>query len=291
MRHIALVPTFLVALNGLDPAIAKEASPALPLQSGTPWQVDYGKTECRLVRNFGEGDQQASIQISRSGPLSLFNLAIHVPWISRNADLRMAKLKFDGADEWTQMLPGKTTSTEGRTFLIFPRLPWSFWSVLIEQVAANQPVVLRLRIANQEIALNLQKMKALTAQLDKCEDAMMANAGLDGPTLRSLKDAPAAIGSPLDWLRQEDYPPAMLRLDQSGGVLVRLGINETGKVTDCQIMEALGDEAFRKQTCDKLILRARFKPALSAAGTPVKSYSDQTVIWRARSGEGSFVAK
>ncbi|MBO9581252.1 MAG: energy transducer TonB [Sphingobium sp.] len=122
-------------------------------------------------------------------------------------------------------------------------------------------------------------MKAVKVELDKCEDALMSKAGLDGPSLRTLQRPATPIGSPSDWIKSDDYPFTMMSMGKSAALLVWLGIDETGKVTDCRVINGIGDGPFRKRSCDKLVERAKFEPAISASGSPARSYTERKIFW------------
>jgi hypothetical protein len=287
MRWRPFLPALLIAAAIGGDASAKTEVEVVPLETKAPWQVDYGENECRMARKFDVGNKAAVVQLNRDGPLSTFNLAISAPGTPSARDFRArnARLRFDGDADWVWSIVTRSKSTSGQEFMIFPRLNPSFWSGLEQRIAENRPVILRIGVGGFQMAFNLQKMKALKTEFDKCEDVLMNNAGFDGAALRSLRQRASPIPSSLPWLKSSDYPKEQAFQERQDALLVWLDIDATGSTTDCRVLDSLGDEAFHKVTCELLTKRAKFAPAISAEGTPVRSYRESLVFWTISRGD------
>ena len=66
----------------------------------------------------------------------------------------------------------------------------------------------------------------------------------------------------------QDYPVEALRNHWEGSVVAELTVNERGAVTVCKIVKSSGHEVLDATTCNLLIQRAKFKPAMDDAGRP-----------------------
>lgn len=103
-------------------------------------------------------------------------------------------------------------------------------------------------------------------------------------TFRS--SAPAAISSravPLrsksSWVAADDYPDAALRGEQEGQVTVKLAIDRSGEVADCDVIRSSGSQTLDGTTCRIIQRRARYRPATDTVGRPVASFDQHTVRW------------
>lgn len=77
------------------------------------------------------------------------------------------------------------------------------------------------------------------------------------------------LTSPGTWVTDDDYPAAARRADQQGTVTFRLEIDTKGLPANCSIVASSGSSELDQETCALMLRRARFSPALDAAGKPV----------------------
>jgi TonB family protein len=77
----------------------------------------------------------------------------------------------------------------------------------------------------------------------------------------------------------EDYPEDALWNAQEGTVRFRLDVDSQGAPTRCTILESAGP-ALDKATCDLIVGRARFHPALDAHGLAAAGSYSSTAAWR-----------
>jgi hypothetical protein len=56
-------------------------------------------------------------------------------------------------------------------------------------------------------------------------------------------------------------------------------VDETGKPLDCVPLKATASPAFAATTCQLLLQRAAFSPALDANGKPIRSIAVYTADW------------
>jgi len=91
--------------------------------------------------------------------------------------------------------------------------------------------------------------------------------------------APQPIGI-TTWITASDYPKLALRLGAEGLVAYRLEVDAAGKVTGCSITASSGQAGLDHPTCDLLLQRSRFTPAVDASGKRVASSFSSRIRWR-----------
>ncbi len=87
-------------------------------------------------------------------------------------------------------------------------------------------------------------------------------------------------GDPGSWITTDDYPPAALRDGKEGRTRFRLGVGADGRVTGCTVVSSSGFDELDQTACRILQRRARFAPAMNAAGQAVASSYSSSVLWR-----------
>ena len=84
---------------------------------------------------------------------------------------------------------------------------------------------------------------------------------------------------------QADYPISSWRNDSEGTVRYSVDVDADGKPTDCIIVSSSGDAALDAKTCEVIMERAEFSPALEDADTPVSGSLTRSYRWRKREPE------
>lgn len=77
-----------------------------------------------------------------------------------------------------------------------------------------------------------------------------------------------------------DYPSEAFRAKKEGNVAVRLTVSAAGRASNCTIRRSSGYKALDDAACWLLKRRARFVPALDAAGKPTQGQFDHLVMWK-----------
>jgi TonB family protein len=119
--------------------------------------------------------------------------------------------------------------------------------------------------------------------LRQCMNDQLRSWGIDPSTLAALSRRPRAShpGGPAGFFMSGDYPAAALRAHQSGQTTVRLDIGPDGRVISCGVLASSGHRSLDDRTCLILSRRARFEPALDAAGAPTAAPFVTRVRWNA----------
>ena len=81
------------------------------------------------------------------------------------------------------------------------------------------------------------------------------------------------------YISADDYPAAALRGNEEGVTEVRLTISPEGRVSDCTVSSSSGSSSLDQATCRILRSRARYTPALDAAGQPTSGRDIGRIRW------------
>ncbi len=106
-----------------------------------------------------------------------------------------------------------------------------------------------------------------------------------GPAAPGPRDRPGL----LNWLKQSDYPPDSLAAREEGEVTAAFDVTETGAAENCRVIRSSGYLRLDDSTCPLIEERARFRPAMDAAGKPVRSSDVRAFRWIA--GEGRAIVR
>ena len=118
---------------------------------------------------------------------------------------------------------------------------------------------------------------ALSRELGKCLADLQSHWGMVDGELPNPATPPQL---PLQGLIQpDDYPDDAMTANQGGTTRYMLMLDEKGSVLDCVIQETSGVASIDGMGCQVIKERAKGKPALDAAGKPIKSTYVATVTW------------
>ncbi len=95
-----------------------------------------------------------------------------------------------------------------------------------------------------------------------------------GPAAPAGRDRPHA----LNWLKQGDYPTESLEAREEGELAVQFDVTEAGAVENCKVIRSSGYLRLDDATCPLVEERVRYRPALDAAGKPMRS--GDVRVWR-----------
>ena len=279
---------------------AQAASDAAPLQPSSQWIVDYADNSCRLIRSFGEGPQTMRLE------LRLFEPGEHAWVVLSGKPLgtlpggqTQVAYRFapDDRDMKSEGLTGHMDNDTAAA--IFPvslltadarkqaqsetrkdreaRARWEAdWQLDREAQIDTFEVAVS---GKRRMVLHIGSLKAAMDVTRQCLDNLVGAWGLDLKVQRSLARAAVPTSDPSRWLNSNDYPTAMLEGGFNDIVDFRLMVDANGTPTSCDVLTMDSRPEFIKATCDPLMQRARFEPALDADGKPVASVYINTVRW------------
>lgn len=288
-QRVRVAVSFVVsALGGLSPlaAIAAPASASLPLARSSSWDLSYDDRSCDLIGTFGSGSDAVTLTLSRYSPYDDFEMRISGQRFASDIVASLVTLDFGPATK-----PVEVTTLNGRAgdqpmMILGPvdlRRANASGEASSESESGKFPLgdvrEVTIKTKSSSTTLRLGSLAGAATGLQQCVDRMVQEWGLDPHQLRNMKAGPRPKSSPGFWLTLADYPSAMLARDQAARIIFRLGVDETGRVSNCRIVSAAGDAKFQELTCRTLRERAQFTPALDAGGRPMQSIYINAVRW------------
>lgn len=273
-------------------ASVSEAREPLVLTRTGPWILNENEDSCDLVGQFGANDQQIIMKMVRFQPGDPFYLTFYGKPMRTNAPRSFLSMAFGPGQEPTrrETLNGNAGGTPlrivGRWQLVGGK---ETRPVGEDDPAAPTPITPEQEIAiryldltpfpGRTYRLETGSMGATMAALRTCMDKLVSTWGFDPAQQAALSRPATPLGNPGDWITSLDYPSALLSLRASGIVHFRLDIDETGSVAGCHVQTTTKPAGFDDPSCRLIQQRAKFDPALDAAGQPVKSYYVSQVRW------------
>ncbi|MET0373824.1 MAG: energy transducer TonB [Rhizorhabdus sp.] len=256
------------------------AADPVPLAPSSKWQMDYAPSECRLLRSFGEGKDRTTLQLGRLDVTDAIEMALagpHVPATDRELPVTVSTATV------TQV-PGiharGFAAGRGTPGTLRFRPDVDLPVALRGDVAAGRPTRLGIRfVRGYAVQLDLGGMQGPLAALDRCMDDLVTAWGLDPAEQRQRKSEPEPLTDPIRWFKPDDYPASLNRSGVGAIVVIRLVVAVDGTVRDCAVAKAGGDTAFEDLTCRLATTRARFRPAIGAAGRPIASVWIRRIAW------------
>lgn len=278
------------------PTIAQSGKEPLVLKPTSAWHVDYADDRCRLARQFGAGDDLVYALFDRYGPTEYFRLTLAGMPVKTSIDQADATLRF-GPTESEQKIMFYNGNLGTMPALIFansirvaPAAAAEFaaatkndddeWIEFAPISEARQKAIKYLTLGKplkRQITLETGSMRGPMVALDKCIDNLMATWGIDTEKHKALTRKVMPQQSPGKWVVSDDYPVDMLVSGQPAIVEFRLSVGPDGKPTACYIQSTTRPKEFDDAVCKSVMSRARFDPALDAAGKPLASFYRNTV--------------
>lgn len=283
----ALVAAALLLPN---PAEAKDA-PVVSLARASKWEMNYTPDTCQLMARFGVGQDSMILALTREHPgdafsFQLFGSALKYNELQAPVDLafgnetkpkrysavsltvgadklpavRIAELRIDGLQSGVkpERNPAISPATEaGVSAIVFRRAGGKLYRL---ETGSMGPPLAAMRI---------------------CTTDLVRAWGYDPEIENTLRRRPVPVGSPAGWVRMADFPQGAQSKGHNGLVRFRLDVAANGIPTGCRVLYRTDPDEFADHSCKLLLQRARFNPALDAAGKPVKSYYINSIMWLA----------
>jgi hypothetical protein len=254
-----------------------------------------------MGRTFGEGDEKVTVDFRQYGPGRLVTiLALGKNLRSSGRPSTLIAQFGPGGVAHEDHTPRIMPQVDGQTLLdtaalLMPKpkdgaaekAKKRGWHPAPEDLDPNpydraaEGTFTQLRLAGpiaREVVLETGRLDLAMDQMRACLDALMNSWGIDPATYHSLKRRTVPRSNAGAWATTNDYPEKMLVRGMSSVVHFRLMVDEAGKPTDCAVQTAGGSE-FDRRTCELMMQRARFDPALDREGRPVASFYVNSVRW------------
>lgn len=257
------------------------------------WVLSYSEDSCRLARAFGTNDDKIVLVIDQFMPAGIFDLSLIGKRLGRFEKNRVELIATFGpglpAGEAHDALTGKVGPDHTTILMIGGRdllnrhavkgASDEFFPTTKEQEAAVTE--LHIAIGARRTLLRTGSMASPLVAMRACIADLVKTWGLDPAQQDALTRRPVPVASPAKWLTPNDYPKGPLSIGASAIVRFRIMVGADGLPTKCAIQQATLSPEFTKLTCDLLMARARFTPALDRDGKPVASFYTNSVRWLA----------
>jgi hypothetical protein len=257
--------------------------------------MNYADDSCHLGRSFGTGADAVTIELRQFAPSESFELLVagKAQALQRLTDVTTEFGPGGQPDKHPSALRGKLS--DGRFVIetsarMWPEerdktggssTPWTadegVEPLKVDRAAEARITELRVGAARRGLGFRLGPMDKPMDAMRACLDELLTHWGIDAAAHRSLTRRAAPTSDPGRWLTTNDYPAEMVRGNRSGVVHFRLMVDPQGKPSACVVQT--GGSDFDKLTCNLLMKRARFLPALDAKGQAIASYYSNSVIW------------
>ncbi|MBX9730078.1 MAG: energy transducer TonB, partial [Sphingomonas sp.] len=149
-----------------------------------------------------------------------------------------------------------------------------------EKEAATQSITLKLS-SRRQYRLETGPLGAVFKAMRQCTTNLVKSWGFDPDVQANLTKFAEPTGTPERWFTANDYPSGALQNGQSGSLIFRLDVNETGKVDGCRVLYRTNPDEFATLTCKLLLRRATMSPALDSQNRPVRSFYIRKIKWLA----------
>lgn len=251
----------------------QSATVGAPLKPAGSWVVDYADNACNVVRTFGTGDQRVSFALILMPGRATSQIVINRPYDGRES-VRQGDLVITTDSGSTAItVPAMSGSVEAGSRLLRATITDDD----LIQIERAKSLVFKHRGQVMHLATNGLKVP-LAAALT-CEDDLLRSWGTDPVAFRSIATRAKPLG-PVNWVTNDDYPEASLRMHESGVVGVRLDIAADGKLSGCTVISSSKSPRLDAVTCDLMRRRARYEPARLADGTTTPSMSFLRFRWQ-----------
>ena len=269
----------LILMAAAVAGAAVQPAAAVPLQPTGKWTMVYTPTSCEAKRRFGD----VAIAIIPGALGESTRVMVEVPGKTGQARQYPAIINPDdggGAVKATALLFPMKAKTSRGVYMVLP-------NALVERMLTSGRLDFdvgnpRLHIAanSARASLALGKTEPLRKALDICMADLRTQWGMVGGKLPKPAIASYAQGDVRGIFKSEDYPQDAIDANQTGTTSFLLMIGKDGSVMDCVISQSSGIASLDAMGCQVIRERAKFKPAIDAAGKPtVDTYGTPPIRW------------
>ena len=276
---------------GAPPSVAR-ADDTLRLSPVSPWNVDHAEDKCRLIREFGEGDERVILHIEQTGREPFYNLAVFGEPVDTSSN-RIIRITFGPDEEGTErsFLAGELKDADPPFILMHgihlapvPDGAKQGEFAVVDIGSERETAITELWLEKgipDPIVLQLGPMNAPLDAMRLCVGDLVETLRLDPESISELASSPKPKNRrKLVREIQEYYPSRMLQKGIGGEVSVKMIVNRDGKPTSCQIAQSDRPAAFDDYVCFGLMRNATFEPATDANGEPQYGVWKTSVIYQ-----------
>lgn len=237
--------------------------------------MDYGDTNCRLIRHFGAAGQNYRLEVERDWAFGGYRWGLHgtgLPVYSSTTTIEVTRADTGASRVKADSYVARTGEEKA---IRWHDADGRFFDALLdgEQIRFQGPKKL-------DVSLSLPMLGAAIQALETCENKLFASWGVDAAQFRSLSVRPEPSGYAGRWATNDDYPRADFARQNEGTTTFLLTIGTDGATTGCRIIGSSGFSSLDARTCELMLSRAAFRPAKDEAGREVPSFYLNKVRWQ-----------
>lgn len=281
-----------VGLCGSFPALAKDSGPIL-LPKTSKWEMKYNPDSCQLLASFGGGEQRVIFALTREQPGDSFDLELFGKVLDYTGIGVPMEVTFGPSPPTRLNGVAMTTGKEKLAVIRITNIRIDGWhdvknpetrpTITQETEAAVTSITFK-KAGGKQYRLETGSMMAPLSAMRTCTSDLIKTWGYDPAVEDSLSKHAQPASSPGNWLGTNDYPQASWTQGHNGLVRFRIDVDPSGHPTGCRVLYRTNPDEFADLSCKLLMKRARFTPALDAAGKPVKSFYINNIRWVADGG-------
>lgn len=275
-----------IGLVAPSSAWSTDSAPISLAQDGN-WVANYEDASCQLLGKFGTGKSAIVAIFTRFEPSDIFHLSLQGENLKPLGNSAKVMLGFGPGQPERETLPSLATLAD-KPLLIFGSQRFDGWTQPPGREEVKPPPVtpaqeatvshLDVRLPGQfNYRLMLGSMGKPMATVRHCMDGLLEHWGYSPAAYAAQSRRATPSNYPGNWVSSDDYPLRALKRRQDGIVQFRLDLDEAGKILNCHILSRTNPDEFADLSCRLLTRRARFEPALDAAGDPTRSFFIDTV--------------
>ena len=248
---------------------------AAPLQPSGKWVVDFAENACVLSRQYDNATPPFSVHFKAPILGPQFEIIIATPnqkeapeswdtgWIEKPNGQRVEPINID------------SYSTVSKS-----RLSRVYLAPDLYQVGEDGERLILHIDKKHSYDLALPQLKEAMAVLDFClKDLRKVNGVDESVTSRIATPAKSKRGV-VSYFSPQDYPAQEIREGGQGNVGALYWVETDGTVKECKVLDSSKRPRLDRQTCNILVRRGRFTPALDANGKPIRSPQYVRIRWR-----------
>ena len=286
------LPVLIAAALTTQPALAAE--PAV-LKPSSPWNVDFAADKCRLVRLFGEGENQHMLAFQQYWPAKTAGLTVAGPAFAKFRSAQRTDVRFFESQAPLRTNPFTGTVGEFGTGVIYSTIritegepadtnkvdePQSGGIPLLDAAEGDLVQFVALKQGAREVRLDTGPLGDAFKVLNQCTLDLLRDWGLD-------PDKHVGATSLPRWTNQAAltrkilavYPREALQQGEQAIMRMRVIVSEQGAVESCTILKATDTERLESPAC-RVMQGAQFEPARDAAGQPFRSLYVTSITYR-----------
>ena len=290
MRRTILALAALAITIAATPAQAK----VVEIAPSSPWNVDYAEDKCRLIRFFGEGENQHYLAFQQYWPAREFGLTVAGAALDRFRSLARTEVRFFEDQQPMRTTPF-TGSVEGfGTGVIFSTLRIDTGEAETSKLGeTGQPGLPQLDVAfgrnvqfleiqqgNRAVRLETGALNAAFQALNQCTLDLLREWGLDPERHLTAQSTPRWINeAALVRKIVADYPRDALAQGEQAILRMRVIVSAEGTVESCTLIKATNTIRLDSPACE-VMQRAQFEPARDTNGQPFRSLFVTSITYR-----------